>query len=462
MFWTFLFMKIPKIHILTEAKLKETISDRISEAQSGVDDDEELWRPITSDINRDLNPIKHDRMIDIVYKFWLQNPLAKMILTYKKVFVCGSGVTVKAKDDDIQEIINDFWNDSVNKMDLTLPEKVEALFLFGEQIYPAIVSETSGKVRLAYVDPKKVDDIIMQKGNSSVPEKIKLLPKSGEKEKYLDIIHLDEDPKSETYRRLIGDVFLFQINKMPNSHRGCSDLLPLTDWLDAYDQFLFSAAERSVLMNLFIWDITMEGKSDIEIKKYLRNHGKPTPASLRGHNEKVKWEAVAPDLKSGDTAEIFRILRTQIIGGAGFPLHFFGDGSDANLATAGEMGWPTMKMLEERQRYVKYMIECIIKFCIDQAMIHRKSLNGKEDESFEIIFPDISKRDITKISAAFQQAVMGLVGAINSELMSTETAMSVMSQMTSQFGIETPDDETDKIKADITNKENVDYVEYEK
>jgi hypothetical protein len=59
-----------------------------------------------------------------------------------------------------------------------------------------------------------------------------------------------------------GEVFYFAINKLPNSLRGRSDLMALADWLDLYDQYLFSEVERLHLLSAFVWDYKIEGATD--------------------------------------------------------------------------------------------------------------------------------------------------------------------------------------------------------
>jgi len=392
--------------LLAGRALDEIIAAKLREAQTATDSDDYLYRSITDPNNkRDLSPIAHDRHIDIAYKLWLQNPLAKQLVRTFKNFSVGGGVKILAKDQKIQEIIDGFWSDPRNAMNLRLPDYCEALSVFGEQIFAPFVNDQTGLVHLAYVDAKSVASIATDPEDAQRPVAVVLRGTGGKEGKRLKVIQVDEDPNSKTAGRLVGDAFYFKINSLPNGSRGFSDILANADWLDGYDQFLFNMVDRSYFLNAFLWHFMIEGADSNKLEEFKKANRLPNNGGMLYTNEKVKLEAVNPDLKSSDSAELFKIFRTQIIGGMGFPLHWFGDGSDANLATAGEMGWPTYKMLEERQAFIKHMIETIIKYVIDQAFIHRGSLKevaGRkaiEDDSFEVQMPELNKREISKNAA---------------------------------------------------------------
>lgn len=453
---------------LSSKRLDELVKQKFKEgAQTGVDSDEDLYRPLTQDTSRDLNPIKYGRHLELCYKLWLQNPLAKKLIQHMKNFCVGGGVKVISEGEEIQKIIDRFWNDPYNKMDLKLPGMVEALGIFGEQCYPFTRFE-DGSVRIGYVDPKNISEVKLDPKTFTEPSEINI-PTAEKPQNWKKIITIDEDPESETFGKLIGDVFYFQINRVPNTFRGYSDLLAHADWIDGYDQFLYSMIDRSILMNAFIWDITVTGADEKELRKIEITHKNPKPGSSRFHNDKMKWEAVSPDLKSGDVSELFKVFRTQIIGSAGFPLHWFGDGSDANLATAEEMGAPTMKMLEERQRFIKYMIDQMITYVIQEGRgtdSQRVKNKGKDEETeklFEVQFPELSRKDITKTSAAFVQVVNALTTAKSQGLLSNETGMKILANSAALLGVEIdPEEELQKVKDTKQEEDGKDYYDKEK
>ncbi len=257
-------------------------------------------------------------------------------------------------------------------------------------------------MRLGYVDPLMIDEVISDPENCEVVREVRLKSTAGQPGKTLKVIQVDEDPQSETHGHLVGECFFFKVNSVSNSTRGRSDLLSLADWLSGYDEFLFNRLDRVALINAFVWDITLKGLTQEEIDRWLKNAAAPKPGSIRAHNENVEYKAVAPDLKAGDASSEAALIKNHILGGAGFPGHWFAEGGDVNRAAAAEMGEPTIKRLSARQRYFRYMIEHIFRFVIDQSIIHN-TLSGNEDTGFSVITPEISVKDISKLSGSLQQ-----------------------------------------------------------
>lgn len=413
----------------------------LREAIARRDEKEEaLWRPITAAPDRDLLPITQDRMQRVCFKLYDQNGFARRILEMDKDFVIGDGLKYKAKDPKVQAVLDGFWNDSVNDMDLKLPSKVLELGLYGEQCYPVFVNDVDGHVRLGYLDPSLISKI--EKNPENAEEDIAVWVKSIstiKKRKY-KIIQEDRNSKSKTYGYLMGETFFFAINKVTTASRGRSDLLTLADWIDGYERFLFNRLERSHLMNVFLWDVTVDGADEKVLRKEAKKTSLPKPGSIRWHNEKTKWEAIVPKLEASDASEEAKLFRSHTLAQAGYPPHFFGGGEGITRATALEMGTSVFKRLKSRQHYVKYMISKIFRFVIDQAIL-AGTLDAKVNKSFSLFFPKLSEKDIVGLASAILQFTQSLVVAVDSEFISKETAQTAYAFLLSQAGIDIPEDD---------------------
>lgn len=410
----------------------------------GIDADDWKYRRLTGKSDKDLPQFQRDKLLRIAYWLYLTNPIARRILELSKEYVVGEGINFSAAEEPVQEVLEAHWNDPVNNWDLKQHCKILELGLYGEQIYPVFVNRVNGHVRLGYIDPLLVKGVKTDPDNIEIPLEIILKSSPGEPERVLPIIRRDEEPNSETFGRLVGGeskgsdaagTFFFAINKVSNATRGVSDLACLADWLDIYDQTLFSAAERAQLASSFVWDVKLEGFNQEQIQGWLKSNPTPKPGSLRAHNEKVTWNAVSPDLKAEDMSRHVRTVRNQVLAGAGFPEHWFAEGGDVNRATALEMGDPTLKKLTARQRYFKHMIEHIFRFVIDQAVIAGK-LSDSLDLSFEVNTPDMSVRDMAKVAAVLNQATAALVVARDNQWVTDGTARQIFATMAGQLGVE--------------------------
>jgi hypothetical protein len=414
------------------------IRRRIREALpggGGIDADEHLYRKLTGNADRDLSPLKQERMLQIAYHLYETNPLAHRIIEMTKDFIVGEGISYEARDEQVKAVLDGFWNDPVNLWDLKQHQKALELGLYGEQCYSVFVNEYDGRVRLGYIDPLQISEVVADSDNCEVIRKIKLKGTADEPGRVLSVVQVDEDPSSETYGYLVGECFFFKVNSVSNSTRGRSDLLCLADWLSGYDEFLFNRLDRAALINAFVWDITLKGLTQEEIERWLRNTPPPKPGSIRAHNENVEYKAVAPDLKAQDATNEAKLIKNHILGGAGFPEHWFAEGGDVNRATAAEMGEPTIKRLSARQRYFRYMLEYIFRFVIDQALIHRR-LPAEADTGFSLVMPEISLKDMTALTTSLQRVTTALKVAQEQGWIGRRTAAQVFGVLAGRLGVD--------------------------
>lgn len=412
---------------------------------SGIDGDDWKYRRLTGKSDKDLPQFQRDKLLRIAYWLYLSNPIARRILELTKEYVVGEGITFQAAEEEVQEVLKAHWNDPVNNWDLKQHNKILELGLYGEQIYPVFVNNVSGHVRLGYIDPLMVKQVKTDPDNIEIAREIVLKSGPGRNELRLPVISLDEDPSSDSFGRLVGlnpvpdkgpaGVLFFAINKVSNATRGVSDLACLADWLDIYDQTLFGAAERAQLASAFVWDVKLEGFNEEQIQAWIKNNASPKPGSLRAHNEKVQWNAVAPELNAQDIAGHVRTIKNHLLGGAGFPEHWFADGGNVNRATALSMGDPTLKKLTARQRYFKYMIKHIFRFVLDQAVIAGR-LPRDIDLSFSVDMPELSIKDMGKIAAVMNQTSAALAIARDNQWVSDGTARRIFAMLAGQLGVE--------------------------
>ena len=401
-----------------------------------------MWRALTSpNAQRDLNPVTQKRMQEIAFYLFDTNPMGHRLIEIISDFVVGDGFTWKAEDDKVAEVIEDFWNDPDNDLDNTIDENTMELGLFGELTLPVWVNKIDGHVKLGYIDPCNVSKVFKSKKFPRINERLFYKYPRQRKERQRDIILTDRNPKSKTQGKLIGDCFFFTINKPISATRGRSDLLSLADWLDGHDQFLFARLERAFLLNSFIWDVECEGMNQTELDNFVKTLPIPKPGSIRAHNEKIKWTAVAPKLEGQDASNEARLFKNQILGGAGYPEHWFAEGSKTTRATAQEMGLPTLKRLKKRQRIVKNHYKYVINFVIDQAII-AGTLPENVNRKFKIIPSPIVSKDSKQLAQVMKDFVEGLGMAQEKEWITAEEAKESFRALISQIGVESLESET--------------------
>jgi len=444
-----------------EAKVKERLR-----ATSVTDEDESGWRRLTGSTTRDLSPLKQERMIEIAYYLWEATPLGRWLIEITKDFILAEGLPYECKNDQVKKVLDDFWYDPINRMDLYAEKFVRELFLYGELCLPVFVGEQTGRVRLGYIDPAQIDTVVTDPENVKIVTGVITKATDGYKEKkYRTILpqeaesFLSQKAQAERQGYRDGECFFFAVNNVTNSPRGRSELLTVADWIDALEQFMFDYADKWPLLNTFVWDLMVEGGDEKTINEQLRRFTKKA-GSVFGHNEKVKLEEKTPKLQAVDAEVGARLFRNHILGGTGFPEHWFGGGGDVNRATAAEMGTPTFKMLKSKQKYVKYIFETIFDFVITKAL-EAKYLRVPEEEAYDysVITPEISPKDVTKYSAALQQISTALGIAEANGWIDKETAQKSFAVALGFLGIEV-DVETMRNRAE-EEEERKGYEGYE-
>jgi hypothetical protein len=441
---------------------------------------------------RDLPEITADRAREIAYWLWETNPVAKRILELNKDFIVGEGITVHAADPEeedrkkVQYMIDRFWNDAINQMDMKVHNKVLELSLYGEQCYPAFVNDKNGHVRLGYIDPSMIGDVVTDPDNAEIRVAVIMKPKTpGEKPDVYKIINQCEDVNSEHYGRMVGiedgekfgelkykgQCFYFKVNSVSNATRGRSDLLSIADWVDAYDQILFNEVDRAILMKSFIWDVKLTGMSDTEITAYAKGNPQPKPGAVRYHNDRVEWNAVAPSMHSQDAKTGMDGILSYVATGAGLPKTWLNGMMDVNRATATELSEPAIKRLATRQQFFLYMLRQIMTFVLDQAEIAgvlkrpvpvkvsgdgKKNLNDagkprgklKEAEvdsrlkllpdpwSLSINAPELRIKNIAEASAAIQKVIAPLKLAYEMDAIDIVVIQEVVVSLVGQLGVD--------------------------
>lgn len=418
---------------------------REASAGASVNDDEEGWRRLSGDSTRDLSPTTQHRSREISAWLWQANLLANRIIELPLAFLLAEGVKLTVPDPDYQAVLQRFWSDPINSMDIKLEKKVRELAIFGEQCYPAFVNEISGAVRIGYLDPALIQTIVVDPDNPEQPIGIVTVKdKKGNARRYRVIVNGDDDELFSTRTQAIratftdGEAFYFTVNSLSSGVRGRPDLLASADWLDAYDDFLFGELDRAKYLRAFVWDVTLTGANKETVDQRAKEIAPPSPNSVRVHNESEAWNAVTPGLQSADTAESARLLRNHVLGGNSVPEHWFGGGGDVNRSTGESMGDPAFKIMSMRQRFIKYMLEEMGRYALRQHALARGLAFdvGLADNQVSAVFPEMIARDTSRFAAALAQVVTAASQAVQNKFISSKLAVRLIAAIAAQIGVD--------------------------
>lgn len=417
----------------------------VREAHGLFDEEDRGWRSLSGNTKRDLSPISQDRMQQLAAYLWETNQLANRLIELPLAYLLAEGVRLTCADPEHQQWLDAFWHDPITKMDLRLPTFARELALFGEQCLPAYVNEVNGHVRLGYLDPSLIAEVVCDPGNAA--QEIGVLTvrdKAGQVRRFRVIVRGEDDELFAAEARQLragfdsGDAFYFAVNKFAAGKRGRSDLNAAMDWLDVYDEFLFDQMERASDLDAYIWDVTLTGADAEEVRRRAAEIKRPGRGSVRVHNDQEAWQAQAPDLKSADRAETARLGRNHILGGATIPEHLFGGGGDVNRSTGESMEGPFFKVATMRQSFLRHMLQEIGSYVLYQRARAAGQTPDWGNEAWKVVatFPEMVTKDLTKLTAALQGCVTAVASAIGERLITRKTGLQIIAVAAKRMEIE--------------------------
>jgi hypothetical protein len=432
---------------------ESVIVTRVSEAVDvgdTVDYDDPLYRRMTA-TERDLNPVTQDRAREVSHYLWRQNPFAKRLVEMVLDQVIGDEVSFEANEEDVQEVIDEFWSDPAMDLNLNFRGLLRDMSLDGELVLRAFEGN-AGRIQIGYIDAGRVKSVHKDPENALRDSSIVLKPKTpGEDDEKLEVIQISRQTTGRGENRRLkrtykGDTFFWAVNRPTAGTRGTPDLLAVADWIDGHDQILFNALDRTALQNAFVWDVELVGADEKRITEWTALHGEaPRPGAVRVHNDGEKWSTVTPSLGAAETEVVARLIKNLVLGSTGIPEAWFAEGDSANRATLAEQGSPTYKMIRARQALVRAMLTRILEYVVDKAVASGRVTST--DLGFSVNLPEPSSDDTTALATALPNLTKAISEAIDQKLISRQSARQVFLMVAAQLGIELdPTGEADQIE----------------
>jgi hypothetical protein len=383
-----------------------------------------------------------------------RNPVANRAFNIFNDFCSGDDLTVKikkmkrtkSKDVEVvedlqgQQIWDDFFEDPINNFEEDNSSMQLDCFINGELALPTFVNPSDGSVRVGYIAPQNIKDVVTLPKNQRVIDKIKIMPVNGTQLEPLNVIrwNFEGNPSdnAETYGKLIGEVLFFQLNRLPSQMRGYSVLLQHIDWLDAFDQFLFSTLQGFDARSRYFFDLELKGQTQEQLD--VLQFTVPANGAVNAHNENAKWEFMSPDLKATDSVAAVEMTMDYCTGTMGLPKTWFGKGDSTNRATAESLTVPTMKMLKRMQGYTKRRHKLTGQYIL-QCACEKDTTILKQDEYFDIEVStfNLGAKDIETTGAGFVSLTNALVIAETRGWISSADSQKLIRGVMNSYGVET-------------------------
>lgn len=407
--------------------------------------DDAGWLRLTGTYHQsDFTQLARSMINRLAEAYWLKNPLISRAVETENNYVFGRGVTISAKDDLIEEVLDDFWSDVQNQRALTghqaQTQKNTELKLFGNVYIGVFTDRNTGRVSIRTFPWQEITDIITDPDDRSkvLYYKWEYAPQSYDFRSHsyetqgtkVDIIpdFFNDEPKSHT----IDNVKMLHVavNKLSNAKFGNSELYRALDWAKAYTQFLEDWATLVASYSRFAFKLKTTGVSaEVAGNRFSALTEPETPAGStwvekEGAGELQPMPQGGPSVSSADG----RRFLLMVSAGTGIWEHYFGDPATGNLATSTAMELPMLKNFEARQELWRQVFNTLGEYTLLQSMqapsgVLARSGNVKQDlttfgdrkyrylgddgedaAKFSIDFPTIVEKDVPKMVTTTREA----------------------------------------------------------
>ena len=101
-----------------EADNNEILHERLAALELALEDAN--WMKLTMDGDREFSRTGLRQITELSRLMYLKNPLIQRSVSVQALYVWAQGMTVRAKDKEINQVIQDFWKDPKNQQDTVL------------------------------------------------------------------------------------------------------------------------------------------------------------------------------------------------------------------------------------------------------------------------------------------------------------------------------------------------------
>nr|MBA2284330.1 hypothetical protein [Ktedonobacteraceae bacterium] len=201
-----------------------------------------FWRRLSDNwYQKDVIPSTYLELHNQCYEAYNANPLAFAIIEISTSFVMGRGVTIAAREPEVQRVLLDFWHEPDNHMETRVYDLCTELALYGEQFVRFFVNPYDGRVRVRQVDPSLIDQIETDPQDIETPLRFHRRPIGPSATLPGDPAPMQPGDRQNfegEWFKAGEEVMQFTINKVSNAKRGRSDLSTVLPWLRRYKDWL--------------------------------------------------------------------------------------------------------------------------------------------------------------------------------------------------------------------------------
>ena len=398
------------------------------------------------------------KIVDLARMMYIKNPLIKRGVMVKALYIWAQGVTVRYKNTELNKMLQAFWDDKKNQVELT-GHQAQMLKQVDYEVVSNIffvffVRPSDGRVRVRSLPFEEIIDIICDPEDAKSPWFYvrkwteKGFSKTGRRTTRQRMAYYPDWNYTPTNKpakfggvEVMWDIPVYHVKAggMSGWKFGVSQVYAAIDWARAYKEFLEDVASLMRAYSKFAWKrVTKGGKKAIAAERAkmastLASGGDSTETNPPPVTGAMAILAEGTDLQpmqvrgASISPDDGRRLLLMVAAAEGLPETYYGDVSVGTFATAKTMDRPTELAMREGQTTWTDVLRNIIGFVTLQAMkagrkgivdlgkVVKEESDGIVEERIEwkdplsayldIDFPPILEKDI-------QTAVQAIVTAL--------------------------------------------------
>jgi hypothetical protein len=355
--------------------------------------------------------------------YWQRDPLAEQAVRLWTDYSLGQGISYKADDDGVQNKLEAFCKHRRNKSLMSSEgqrKSCKKLLIDGE-VFFAVFTEDDGRKVIRYIDPLQITDIITDPDDEEHVLGYRRLTANDKVLYYADwrcddddlaMLEKQNDPvtKAKLAGKVEEDVVVYHHAFNTLLKRGKGLLFTACDWSKEHRRFMEARVAITQALSKFAWKQKVKGGQGI-INKLVRDtqssyaqsgvnsvekHPQNAPGGTWVENQGMDLTPMPRVTGAGDSKEDGNQLKLMFCAATGVMLHYYGDPSTGNLATATAMELPMLKMWESFQQFWLDCYRDLFSIVLDEDI-------DEEPAVIDIDLPPILAADLQKLGEFLSQ-----------------------------------------------------------
>jgi hypothetical protein len=391
------------------------IAEAFTQADIELALDDRGWLVGGKKMTGELDPISRTVQVNKSRYYWLRDPLAKQAVRLWNDYGLGdSGISYHCDDASIQKKLDKFMKDRRNRklMSAAGMKRLSTKLLVDGELFFACFDDGT----LRTFDCLQITDILTDPDDDETVLAYKRVTASNKSLYYSDWSNTEEeiaaakglkDPETKKNIVLETGVRIYHVPFDAFERRGTGLFGACVNWSREHRRFMEARVALTQALAKFAWKGNVKGgqamlsKIQAQLQSSFVSSGtmggternpQTAPGGTWLQNQGIDLTAMPRSTGAGDARNDADQLKLMVSAGTGIMLHYFGDPSTGNLATATAMELPMLKMFQGYQKLWKDTFRDLFAIFLEEDP-------EQEQAVINIDLPPILADDLQKLGA---------------------------------------------------------------